>query len=385
MAKICASFYNGVFDKNDEKKMPCWYESFFRGLEELGNELLLFQIQEFRKEYDGITEVVKNKILDFNPDLYISFNNVFYDLDFLECPKIVYEADSPIYWNNQKRLKNNKNNLFVVLGDAETKYLHERFGIESNRIFKVKPFTSIKSDDSEQSIDISFIGSRFGIDRKNEMGYLAEKDTTVRKDYYKCLTYIVEHPYVTKEECIRCNNIDDKNVIEMIDIPGMLMMMSAEKRVRVLSSIVDLGLSLYGTDSWMYRYHFDTRLNLAYVNKEVYSLQHNQKIYNSSKLSINISHYQAKDSFSWRVLDIMASNACLVTDAWSGVKQFFPQLKIPVYKDEHQARELCKVLLQEDSTRKDIVRECQKEIEKKYRFIHHVIELEEIAGIKLRK
>ena len=384
MARICASFYNAVFDRNDKNKMPCWYESFFGNLKAFGNELLLFQIEEFQKEFDGIDEEVKKKILDFDPELYISFNNVFYDLDFLECPQLIYEADVPIYWSNKMRIKHNKKLLFAVWGDSENQYLQEQFGIDRNRIFKVRPFTSIQCDNAEQNIDISFIGTRFGIARKSEMGYLAEKDATAREEYYKCLTYIVEHPYATKDELIKNNNINNKNVIEMMDIPSMLMMMSSEKRVRVLSAIADLGLKLYGTDSWMYRYHFDTRINAAYVNKEVYSLLHNQEIYNRSKLSINISHYQAKDCFPWRVLDIMASNACLVTDAWSGVKRYFPQVDIPVYKDEHQARELCKELLNNDLRRENIVAQCNEIVDENYRFIHHMAELEEIGGLKLR-
>lgn len=386
MAKICAAFYNAVFDENDEEKIPCWYETFFNGLKAFGNELLLLQTGGFQQKCGReIDETLKNRILDFAPDLYISFNNVFPDMDILECPKIVYEADTPIYWSNKDRLKYNRDNLFFVWGDAEKQYLQECFGIKSNRIYKIRPFTAIRKDERKQSIDISFIGSRFGIDRKNEMGYLAEKDINARNDYYKCLAYVVEHPYASKEELIRLNGISNKTVLDMIDIPGMLMMMSAEMRVRVLSSVVDLGLRLYGTDSWMYRYHFDTRLNTAYVNKAIYSLQHNQEIYNNSKIAINISHYQAKDCFSWRVLDIMASNACLVTDAWSGVKRFFPQLNIPVYKDEHHARELCKELLRNESYRRDIVAECNHVIDENYRFIHHITELEGITGLKMSK
>lgn len=383
MAKICAAFFNALYDETDEERIPCWYETFFKGLRERGNELLLFPVKEFQKEYGEIDDMTKQKIIEFAPDLYISFNNVFFDMPFLECPQIVYEADTPIYWNGKDKLKNNKTKLFAVFGEDEVQYLNEKLGISRNRIFKVIPFTEVCAENKEQNINISFIGSRFGVCRQNEMGYLSEMDSGARKEYYDCLEYIINHPLVDKEELIKKNDVKNKKVIDVLDLPGMLNMMSSEKRIRVLSAIVDLGLNLYGTDSWMYRYHFDSRLNLAYVNQSVFSLQHNQDIYNSSKLSINISHYQAKDCFSWRVLDIMASNACLVTDAWSGVKKFFPEITLPIYKDEHQARDMCLKLLHDEILRTDIVGQCHEVVEKRYRFKNHLSQLEEITGICL--
>lgn len=384
MAKICVAFYNAVYCENDESVMPCWYEAFLGGLKDLGNKVLIFPIKDFGINHEVIDEKTKKMILDFSPDLYISFNNVFYDMSFLDCPKIVYEADTPIYYSNKHRLNKDNDSLFFVWGDTEAKYLNEVFGIDSKQIFKVRPFTSIRSDESiVQSSNISFIGTRFGVSRNNEMGSLAGENATIREQYFRCLKEVVENPYISKVELVKNIEITDDKLIEMIDIPGMVMMMSSEMRVRVLSSIVDLGLDLYGTETWLSKYHFDSRINAAYKNKKVYSLQHNESIYNKSVIGINISHYQAKDCFSWRVLDIMASNACLVTDSWSGVKSFFPYLDIPIYEDEHEARKKCMQLLADRDTTRDIVAECHKTINKNYRFINHAKEIEDIVGVNL--
>lgn len=380
MAKICVAFYNGLYNSADKSIMPAWYEVFLSGLKEYGNELLIFSIPKFRQEYGEIDDETKNNILDFNPDLYIAFNNVFYNLDFLDCVQIAYEADTPIYWNNLEELKQSKK-LICIFGNGEADYLR-KLGIHSDRINIITPFTGVHfNDNNNPSINISFIGTRFGINRKEEMGYIAEIDETFREDYFLCIQTILNNPNVDIGELRKI--VKNKDIINYVDVSRILMMMSSEKRVRVLSSVVDLGLDLYGTDSWMYRYHFDTRLNMAYKNKKVYSLIHNEEIYNNSKIAINISHYQAKDSFSWRVLDIMASNACLVTDSWSGVKKTFPELNIPIYEDEHQARYVCKKLLEDDSTRKEIVDSCHTIIDKKYRFKHHLRELEDISGVNL--
>ena len=37
MAKICVAFFNALYDEIDEERIPCWYETFFKGLRERGN------------------------------------------------------------------------------------------------------------------------------------------------------------------------------------------------------------------------------------------------------------------------------------------------------------------------------------------------------------
>lgn len=387
MAKICIAFYNALYDSENENKMPCWYEAFCDGLRKYGNDLLLFQISEFQKDYGEIDAESKEKILKFDPDLCIAFNNVFYDLEFVGCPVVVYEADGPLYWSNKDRLKEKGNCYLYALmgGERQIEYLEGQYGIKRDRMHLVIPFTSVQADKQVmQDISISFIGTRFGVNKKNEMGSLADAAEWERKEYWKCLEYVEKHPYATREEVIRENYVTSERIRKMLDLSGMLMMMSAEKRVQVLSGVVDLGLRLYGTRTWMERYHFDTRLNAAYVDKEVYSLKHNQDIYNRSIIGVNISHFQAKEDFPWRVLDIMASNACLISDGWSGVSQYFQGIDIPIYHDEHEARKLCKEMIANTRLREEIVSQCHEVVEERFRFCNLLSQLEEITNVSLQ-
>ncbi len=384
MSKICISFYNALYNENDLSIMPCWYESFFDELRRLGNELLVFPISKFQIDYKLIDAKIKEKILGFNPNLYITFNNVFFDMDFLECPIIIYEADTPIYWSNKERLKKNKERYtYAVFGNSEKKEI-ENMGIPSKQIFIIRPFTSVKANASvKPDINISFIGSRFAVNRKNEIGFLENEPPIAIQEYMRCLMFVINNPSTNIDEVIEVNKVSNPMVKKMVDIPGMLMMMSAEQRVRTLSAIVDLGLSLYGTKTWLSKYHFDSRLNVAFVDEKIYSLRHNETIYNRSKIGINCSHYQAKDSFSWRVLDIMASNACLVTDRWSGTKTRFSLIPIPTYENEYEAREICKILLNDEERRKEIVKKCQEIVNLEYRFENHLVELETMSNVRL--
>lgn len=93
-------------------------------------------------------------------------------------------------------------------------------------------------------------------------------------------------------------------------------MLSREKRLKVLSGVADLGLELYGTENWDSTYYNDSKLNMAYIRKKVYSVEDNQDIYNRSKIGINVSHLQAASGFPW-LRDGYYGKQCLPGDRLS--------------------------------------------------------------------
>lgn len=130
--------------------------------------------------------------------------------------------------------------------------------------------------------------------------------------------------------------------------------------------LVVFASELYGTRSWLEKYHFDSRLNIAYVDKEVFSIEHNQNIYNRTKIGLNVSHLQAVDEFLWRVLDILSSNAFLVTDWHNQFKTRFDGLCFPVFRDEQEARDICKHLLDDEDERRQIVEESNQYVARNF-------------------
>ena len=193
------------------------------------------------------------------------------------------------------------------------------------------------------------------------------------------------HPLADKDTLINDCNVMDPWLQERINVPDMVSLLSAEKRVRLLSAIVDLGLSLYGTRTWLTKYHYDSRLNLAFVDEEVWTVEENQNIYNHAKIGINVSHVQALDGFPWRILDILSSNACLVSDYHSGFSKVLEGCYFPTYRDPFEARDLCKWLLRDETARKQIVRECNRFVSEHFTLDRFLEQLEELSSVKLRR
>ena len=381
MSKIVLAFYNGLFDKSDPNKVPCWYESIVRGLRRKGHSVFLWQIDIFSPEKTFFSEDEIASLKEFAPDICLSFNNVLPDTSvFLSCPVFTIIVDSIMYLSNTELLDNRQVGCFQ---HADKKCLVEKYNINEEQVFVLPPFSEIKPDASIiQDVNISFIGTRFGVPRRAEIGFYSSSKDTIR-EYCRCIEYIMKNPLVDEKNVLDSCNVQSEFVRSNIVVSDILNMLSVEKRVRTLSNLVDLGLELYGTRSWLAKYHFDSRLNIAYVDKEVFSIEHNQNIYNRTKIGLNVSHLQAVDGFPWRVLDILSSNACLVTDWHDQFKTRFDGLYFPVFRDEHEARDICKHLLDDEDERRQIVEESNQYVARNFSIDYFFDEIARITGIKL--
>lgn len=390
MAKILVAFYNGIVDENNTAAMPIFYEGFIQGLDQAGNNVAVISHPCFGQDFGEIDEELKKTIMEFSPDICFIFNNCFFDLsDIVTCPIVIYEVDSPQYYSNKSIIKNNPDRfLYFVIQSSSEDVLVKQFGVSKERIFYVPIFSEVYADRKiEASTNIAFIGSKFARTSGNLFQrFLNGNPSESEKEMWKnCLNEIRRNPQVTVSELIYKYTITSELVARNLIIGEILQVLSSEKRIQILASLSELGLDLYGTENWGNEYYGHTELNLAYKDRKVYSIRHNQDILNSSKIGINVSHLQASSGFPWRVMDIMASNACLVTDYHSDFARVFPELDgiLPIYDNWYDAYAICKNLIQDESKRKDIVIRCNELIDKRYRFTNLLEKMEQYSGVMM--
>lgn len=388
MAKILVAFFNTIEDKENPNALPLFYEAFIEGLDKAGNEIMLFSHKMFGLDFGEIDENTKKCIVDFKPDICFIFNNSFYDIsEIVSCPIIIYEVDSPRYFSNKESIQKKPDRyLYFIYQEDSRITLVNDYGVKENQIFYVPFFSEIYADSAvEQTTNISFIGSLFAATSIAPFQCFLEGHPT-REEWEmmsKCINHLRKYPQVTPTELVYNYNITSELVARNLNLPALLMLLSREKRLKVLNAVVELGLDLYGTKSWKEEYYGNIDLNMAYIDKSVYSVKHNQDIYNSSKLGISVSHLQAISGFPWRIMDIMASNACLVSDYHADFAKLFGNIPIPIYESESEAHEVCKRLLKDESRRRDIVLQCQEVINAKYRFKHLLSRLEQYSGVTM--
>ena len=390
MSKVLVAFYNGIEDEDDENALPIFYESLVKGLHNEENDVAIFSHKFFGVDFPKIDLETETIIKEFNPDICIIFNNCFFDLsDVINCPIVIWRVDSPQYYANKNCIKSNPERyIHFILSEDVQKILMRDFGVSEHDIFLVPSFTEVHSDHSVDIVrNISFIGTKFLISHPFQSFYSSNPSEEEQKVFKMCVNEIRQNPQVSPVYLVQKYKIKSKLVRNHLDIPNILMSLSTEKRMDVLNAVAGLGLDLYGSRNWLSEYSCHIDLNFSYVDKKVYSLAHNQKIYNCCKIGINVSHLQATVGFPWRVMDIMASNACLVSDYHEGFERFFPEISnlLPVYYHPYEAYDVCKRLLTDESLRKEIVIRCNAVIEDKYRFKHLLVKMEEYSGVPLRK
>lgn len=385
MARILISFFNGITDFDNPNAMPCFYESFLSEFQKNGNDVLYYENKLWGKDFPQAPKSFVNKIKKFNPDLIILFNNCCFDLSkHFDCPILIWEVDSPIYFSNKKKISENPNRyIFITAQTASQKIIENVFGVNQKNIHHFPFATSIIAENIPQTNNICFIGTKFASNNAVSNFMSNTPNTLVIEKYKEIYNFIEKNPFSTETEIIDKFNIKSKKIKNGFSVREIVENISAKKRIQILSEISDLGLSIYGTRSWIDNLEYNPEIILSYKDKLVYSIKHNQNIYNSSKIGININHVQAKTGFSWRVCDIMASNACLVTEPKEDLKKLFPNIKIPTYTNKYEAYDVCKKILKEDNMRNEIVLSCQEIINKNYRFTNTIKNLEQVFCLSL--
>lgn len=303
------------------------------------------------------------EIKTFNPDLCILFNNALWDIsDVVDCPLLIYASDSVMYFANKSRIKNNPSRYFFVVDKSSKKVLIEDFGVKENQMSLGIPFSIIKPQKMPLEQNIVFIASKFISEPITPVNlFLKEKpNRRQREQFINALNYLKKNPFANADEFLNKKIITDELVAKYFNLDYWIMQLSDENRIAVLSAIADLGLTLYGTPNWIEFQLCNSTLLLSYSDKKVRSLADNAAAYNSSKIGISAGHLQAVDGFPWRTLDIMQSNACLVSDYHKDFDKLFPKNLFPVYKDAYEAREICKELLSDENKRRKIVKNCQE-------------------------
>ncbi len=385
MARVFIALYNGIPTK-DLSCLPCFYESFVDGLKNTGNTVMLETTNIWQFTETECPQKLAKTIKDFNPDVCFLFNNCFYDISHLvDCPIVIYEVDSFLFYKNKEVLYKNPNRFYYFVPQTcSFDVLQSELHVDKNRICYVPFFTEVRAKQEQMTNNICFVGSKFTDADKSilhKFMLLSPKEAEIVQ-FRKCLELTVKNPYINLSDMEKNVGVLSDKVRSIMSDPYVIGCLSDMRRIKVLSSVSDLGLSLHGTENWLNDLAYD-KLLLSYKPQKIFSLTDSEKLYNSHKIGININNIQAMTGFGWRVADITASNACLVSEYKPDFEILFPNIKIPSFTTSNEAYDVCKKLLENENMRLDIVAQCQDIIEKKYRLKNVLQTIEQFLGIKL--
>ncbi|MBP3688014.1 MAG: glycosyltransferase [Alphaproteobacteria bacterium] len=384
MSKILVSF--PAENINGKYHFYAFYEGLITALKRNGNDVYYMAANEFIENYSARTNDISSSLdadkLDkyikkINPDLVISFNNFRYKKlhTLLDCPFVVWGVDSVPFFSDKENLKQFPNRyLFFANNEEDIRPLRDAFNPES--ISLIRFATDIRASKKQQNKNISFIGYYWD----NVLRRLLEQHKLTVEQVVMLEKCFRENPHYDIAQAFKLSQIPLDYPLKETDIIHSL---SSTDRETVLLNLSDLDLHLYGQRWQFSQYSLASKFN----DIPTYSIEQISDILNTSKISFNMSHLQATEfGFSFRLLDSMASNACLVTDYKKGYEQLFGKyVKLPTfeYGNPQDARKVCEYLLNHEDERLDIVKASQKAIDAEYRFEHRFKQIESVTNVKL--
>lgn len=387
MARVLVSYFSGSGQST--------YDAICQSLINCGNDVYRFNTSgHINYTYWSGDCVLWNKkfsvdIQNFCPEVILNFSHSL-PLEIVDalpkaCKVCLIDGDNPqMFWNKPTLRERMDNYTYLGMQSASKGMYESFFQIKlSNKSYLYFPSATILQKEVRNIINnISFIGSAFyhnyRLDKNDE--YFSNKMFDVYDKVKKKFTITADE----LDENFKKNILDPDDLIQKIK-----WQMAGQQRINHLSVLSDLGLHIYGVNEWIYTANNDIDLARCFDKTPIITFDENAQIYNSSKICVNISHPQATTAFSWRVMDIMASNACLLMEDKPDWHDLFgayisDEVKdVIIYKDRFDMREKAKRLLADDSLRLRCVTECQNAIEQNGRWHHRFKDLEKFLSIPL--
>lgn len=147
-------------------------------------------------------------------------------------------------------------------------------------------------------------------------------------------------------------------------------------RTDVVEELSQRGLLLYGNDRWnKLLSHSRAVARSLMIGHRISSYLEQMDVYNTSKISINVPQIQAKTGMQYRILDVMASNALLLTKHIDDSDLDFifgGDFPAPRFHNHEQLGKYVDHFLENESERIALVDECHALLGPEFSFRHRV-------------
>lgn len=390
MAKVFISLYNFCKIPDDYTAMPPFFEAFIEGMKDAGNDVLVFQTKNTTgRGFDiEIPSDQKEMLQNFDPDICILFNNNFWDIsELVDCPIVIYDVDSPLEFQlKDKIVEKTYRYKFVYNQSMMLDTMKELYNVTDEQCRYIPFFTSISGDkNADVERNLIFVGTNWLWKGYDFLGRFMKGNITHSdvKKAMEVIDYYTVYPFKPSHEIYYDLKNCPHNRINLGDLRRCAIEISGYRRLKYLSSVADLGLDVYGSFWHIDAMNYFPEVLACVRNEQKWTLLQNQELYNSSRIALNTKHIQAQNGFSFRVCDIMASNACLVSERCGDLDNLFPDVHIPQFESPAEARELCKKLLDNENQRLEIVAAAHEAIDKNFRFKNVLERLEDFLGMTL--
>ncbi len=371
MAKILFAARSNIIWAGDNAFDP-YYEALLLELKKNNHDILVIRTNDIvgfdnESQHRGIDIIIKEKIIQFKPELIIAANNSLPDCIYpiTSCPILLLMADTTSFFEGKEFIKKHIERYTFLHCGWDSCFYNDCI-----RLFNSKPeqnvnigyHTAIQAQHLDIFYNISFVGT-IGWGRSADKTFLHLQNNKQLEEFIQKFKFT--------------NG-------ELSQDTAILNVLTSNMRIKTLDALTDLGLNIFGwKNNMVLALPYSIELVKCFNFNPMLTLSDTQNMLNSSVISLTVPNAQAVNGLSWRVADILASNACLVSPPQKDLKTISPYIEIPTYTSPAEARDVCQRLLKDEAWRKDVVMASQKAVDEKNRFSHLLEYLQDISGITL--
>jgi hypothetical protein len=158
------------------------------------------------------------------------------------------------------------------------------------------------------------------------------------------------------------------------------------QRLSVVERLAPHGMALFGNKNWRRLMSSSTAvMDAIQPGPPVVSHADLRRVYDVSKISINLpQRHVSQEAIQYRVVDIMASNALLIThrSTPSDLHRIFgADCPVPTYGDLDELERLCAHYLRNEDERRALVKACNALVRDGFSFRDRALDLVRLAGL----
>lgn len=368
---ITRHFFGGPFILQDA----------IEALGEIGHEVGIVDLEGCGSTPKERLERLIHEIAVLQPDFVFTLNFVGFVpilMDVMEkmgIPFVSWFVDSPLQY-----LKKGCNSKYCVVFVCDRVYIKELVDLGFKNVYYLpgatnpEVFCKIENDIDRYSCNISFVGSSHagGYIRYREL----IKDGNAQRALSEAIRLQIQNPTLKISEILEevekllPSTVifkDKKDWIPILEEAAM-----ALYRKEIIESLADYGVHLYGDGGW--RILLDNNKVKIFDQLDYYTQL--PRLYNASKINLNITLFSLKTAVNQRVFDVPACGGFLLTDYRRDLNELFRLGKEVVsYKDRDELVELVRYFLRHPDEREEIAKRGQARVLKEHTYGHRMREL----------
>jgi spore maturation protein CgeB len=364
-------------------------------LRQLGHETKIFNLQEVRKLSK---DEIKKQILACGIDFVFTINHIGFTLEFLLAlkavglPYISWFIDNPFFRINRRLLLHSVSPNCILftwdktyirkigeLGFKNTFYLP--IGV-NEKIFRKYDLTEVV----HYSCDVSFAGASMYSHYQTyyEEGVSDQKTQNIIKqviDLQSANPMLDVSTVLTEMQEIFNHRIKFENLKLKGTEPFEMCLEEAaasKYRKELIKAISDLDFHLYGDRGWVRLLGANVKyLGLIKRREEL------AKLYNATKVNLNITKPQSKTSLPMRVFEICACDAFMLSDYKRDLSELFTlDEEIICYRDKEDLRSKILYFLRHPDERAQIAKQAQRRVFEEHTYLRRMKQMiENIRGV----